>query len=270
MRIENAKVRHPSTTEVKSEEKSRPSIFTDKYRGEYYNLDVTKLVPFHRQARKYFDEDELKQMAETIKAHGIRQPLTVISKNDDTGLYEVVSGERRLRAAIIAGLKTVPCIIIQDLKAAVEIALIENVQRKDLHPLELARAYQQLLEAGICLSKVEIATKLGLPKSSVTEVMQLLTLPPDVQDKILKDNIASRILFRDVLETQDESAMMNLISNYQKIDQKQSKTNSKVKRKILLKVVLCNNQISIDTNTLSKITQDEKNQLKKQLLEVLE
>ena len=67
MRIENAKVRHPSNTEVKSEEKSRPSIFTDKYRGEYYNLDVTKLVPFHRQARKYFDEDELKQMAETIK-----------------------------------------------------------------------------------------------------------------------------------------------------------------------------------------------------------
>ncbi|XP_065650397.1 probable chromosome-partitioning protein ParB [Hydra vulgaris] len=158
MRIENAKIRTPSNIEVKSEEKSRPSIFTDKYSGEYYNINVDKLVPFHKQARQNFYEDALQQMAETIKSHGVRQPLTIIPKEDNDGTYEIVSEERRLKAAIMA-------------------ALIENVQRKDLHPLELAQAYQQILDEEICANPNDIAKKLGLSRSSVSETMKLLILP---------------------------------------------------------------------------------------------
>ncbi|XP_065650391.1 nucleoid occlusion protein-like [Hydra vulgaris] len=164
MRIENAKIRTPSNIEVKSEEKSRPSIFTDKYRGEYYNINVDKLVPFHKQARQNFDEDALQQMAETIKSHGVRQPLTIIPKEDNDGTYEI-----------------------------------------DLHPLELAQAYQQILDEEICANPNEIAKKLGLSRSSVSETMKLLILPENVRDLILKENIINRDLIREVLEESDSS-----------------------------------------------------------------
>ncbi len=267
MRIENAKIRHPSNTEVRSEEKSRPSIFTDKYRGEYYNIDINKLVPFHKQARRNFDEEALQQMAETIKAHGIRQPLTIIPMGDDNGTYEIVSGERRLKAATMAGLKTVPCIIIHDKKAAVEIALIENVQRKDLHPLELAQAYQQLLDEEICANQNDIAKKLGLSRSSVSETMKLLTLPEDIRDIILKENITSRELFREVLEETDSSQMLGLLED---AGSATTVASRRIKRKVLLKVVLSNGQICIDTNALSKLSEEDKKTLKQELLIVLQ
>jgi ParB family chromosome partitioning protein len=267
MRIENAKVRPPSNIEVKSEEKSRPSIFTDKYRGEYYNINVSKLIPFHKQARRNFDEEALQQMAETIKTHGVRQPLTVIPIEENGGTYEIVSGERRLKAAIIAGLKTVPCIIIHDKKAAVEIALIENVQRKDLHPLELAQAYQQLLDEEICANQNDIAKKLGLSRSSVSETMKLLTLPQNVKDHILKENITNRDLFREVLEESDSSQMLDLLKN---ANSAAKVAFRRIKRKVLLKVVLSNGQICIDTNALSKLSEEDKKTLKQELLSILQ
>ena len=267
MRIENAKIRHPSANEVKIEESSRPSIFTDKYRGEYYNIDVSKLVPFHKQARKNFDEEALQQMAETIKTHGVRQPLTIIPTGEDAGKYEIVSGERRLKAAIMAGLKTVPCIIIHDKKAAVEIALIENVQRKDLHPLELAQAYQQLLDEGICANQNDIAKKLGLSRSSVSETMKLLTLPENVRDHILKENITNRDLFREVLEEADSSQMLGLLEG---VNSPAKVASKRMQRKVLLKVVLSNGQICIDTNALSKLSEEDKKVLKQELLSILQ
>ena len=83
MRVDKAKIRHPSSFIEKEENNNtRPSVFTEKFRGEYYNIDVTKLIPFHNQARRHFDEESLNQLADTIKEHGIRQPLTVISTEE--------------------------------------------------------------------------------------------------------------------------------------------------------------------------------------------
>ncbi|XP_065650400.1 nucleoid occlusion protein-like [Hydra vulgaris] len=206
-------------------------------------------------------------MAETIKSHEVRQPLTIISKEDNDGTYEIASEERRLKAAIMAGLKAVPCIIIHDKKAAIEIALIENVQRKDLHPLKLAQAYQQLLDEEICANPNEIAKKLGLSRSSVSETMKLLTSPENLKDLILKENIINRDLFREVLEESDLSQMLGLLENANYPAKEASK---RVKRKVSLKVVLSNGQICIDTNALSKLSKEDKKTLKQELLSILQ
>lgn len=274
MRIDKAKVRYPSQKQGKTNQEkvnTRPSVFTESYRGEYYNLDVGKLIPYHKQARKYFDEESLHQMAETIKEHGVRQPLTVIPVSEEEGKYEIVSGERRYRAAIIAGLKTVPCIIIHDKKAATEIALIENVQRKDLHPLELAQAYQQLLDEGVCSSQSEIAKKLGLPRSTVSETMKLLTLPEDVRLYILEHKIEGRELFRYVLESNNRDEMLETLAQHQhKTPESLSPTlNKRSKRKVLLKVVLKDGAVTIDTNALSMLSEYEKKGLLEQVMYLL-
>lgn len=272
MRVDQAKIRYPAESNAElQEQNTRPSVFTERLRGEYYNIDVTKLIPFHKQARKYFDEESIVQLGETIKAHGIRQPLTIISTDDMTGMYEVVSGERRLRAAILIGLKTVPCLIIQDHKAAVEIALIENIQRKDLHPLELAKAYQQLIEESICTSQIEIAEKLGLPKSSISETMQLLSLPEIIQNKLLEENIFNRKLFRDILEEKNSSKMLNAIEKYKNTLalQKNNKMTKK-KKTILLKVSIYDNKIDIESNLLDKLENNKRIEVKKKLLEIFE
>jgi ParB family chromosome partitioning protein len=270
MRVDKAKVRYPvKNSEENIKNNTRPSVFTENYRGEYYNLAVSKLVPYHKQARKYFDEESLQNMAETIKAHGVRQPLTVIQLADESGKYEIVSGERRFRAAILAGLEVVPCIIIQDKKAATEIALIENVQRKDLHPLELAQAYEQLLEEEVCTSQNDIAKKLGLSKSSISETMKLLSLPEDIKSYILTKNIVSRDLYRDIIEAKESGKMLEVINNYERTFPISKSTKRKSKRRILLKVILSEGEVLIDTNSLSEMSAEEKVSLKHQLLSIL-
>jgi ParB family chromosome partitioning protein len=270
MRVDKAKVRYPSESNVEQKESNntRPSAFTGKLRGEYYNIEVTKLQPFHKQARKHFDEEALKQLAETIKAHGIRQPLTIIPADDSLGKYEVVSGERRLRAAIIAGLDAVPCIIIHDKKAAVEIALIENVQRKDLHPIELAKAYQQFLDEGVCDNKTEIAEKLSVSKSVVTETMQLLALPDSIQTKLLEENIVSRSLFRELLEKDDTTKMVSTITKYTNVV-KARKASSGNRKKIIFKVMSLEGKIIIDDSAFRKMSVEEKGEIKANILKAL-
>ena len=114
MKIDDAKYKTPLSQRISRHNTSRVSVYTEDYKGEYYNISVLKLIPFKTQARKIFDEKSLANLALTIKEHGIRQPLTIIPSESDK--YEIVSGERRYRAALIAGLKTVPCIILKDRK----------------------------------------------------------------------------------------------------------------------------------------------------------
>jgi len=139
------KIRHIETNVNNQTNKTRSSIYTENFKGEFYNISVDKLIPFKNQARKIFDEKSMLNLAKTIKEHGIRQPLTVIPSDIREGCYEVISGERRLRAAKSIGMEKVPCIIIHDMLKAEEIALIENIQREDLHPVELLKAFSNLL-----------------------------------------------------------------------------------------------------------------------------
>lgn len=137
-------------------------------------LKVNQIEPNREQPRKNFDEDALQELADSIKKHGIIQPLVVQKKGE---YYEIIAGERRWRAAKIAGLKHIP-VVIKDYseQEMVEIALIENIQRQDLNPIEEAMAFKQLMQE-YDLKQDELAERVSKSRTAVTNSMRLLKLP---------------------------------------------------------------------------------------------
>ena len=143
------------------------------------------------QPRRGFDEEKLKELAASIKEHGIIQPLVLSTQDkEDQEKYALIAGERRLRAAQMAGLKTVPAVLREaDSQDHLVLALIENVQRADLNPLETATAYQSLaVEFG--LSHEEIGQRVGKSRTAVTNTLRLLDLPDVVQQAVRKNQIS--------------------------------------------------------------------------------
>jgi len=138
------------------------------------------------QPRRNFDPESLQELAESIKIHGVLQPLLVRKK--DLG-YQLIAGERRLRAAKLAGLERVP-VIIKDLddRTVMEIALVENLQREDLNPLEEAQAYRRLLDE-FNLTQEEVAKAVGKSRSAIANTVRLLQLPEAIQQMVLKDQL---------------------------------------------------------------------------------
>ncbi len=152
-------------------------------------LDLIAANP--HQPRKGFDEGKLKELAASIKEHGVIQPLVLSTQDADTDQkYAIIAGERRLRAAELAGLKTIPAILREaDSQDHLILALIENVQRADLNPLEAASAYQSLaVEFG--LSHEEISKRVGKSRTAVTNTMRLLDLPDVVQQAVRKNQVS--------------------------------------------------------------------------------
>ena len=131
-------------------------------------------------------------VAISIKEYGIRQPLTVVNSIEYEGKFEIVSGECRVRAANLIGLDSVTCIIISDYSKAESIAIIENIHRSDLHPVELAKAYNSLLQNNSYSSGVEVAASFGVSKSAFYEALQILKLPEVVQQSLIENRIRSR------------------------------------------------------------------------------
>jgi ParB family chromosome partitioning protein len=151
-------------------------------------VPVSQVSPNPRQPRTHFDSVELEELAASIREHGVLQPL-IVSKKDKGGGYLLIAGERRLQASIHAGLKTVPVIVRQTTdQEQLLLALIENVQREDLNPLEEANAYQQLKEE-FGLSHDEIASHVGKSRVAVTNTMRLLKLPKVVQTALVEEQI---------------------------------------------------------------------------------
>ena len=145
---------------------------------------IDSILPNPKQPRSLFNEEELNELAASIKEHGIIQPLIVNEKSN--GQYTLIAGERRLRAAQIAGLTTVPVICRDaDDKQLLELALIENIQREDLSPLEAAEAYKNL-EENFDMTHEEISKRVGKNRVSVTNTMRLLKLPGEVQKSLLE------------------------------------------------------------------------------------
>lgn len=167
---------------------------------EHYALDISVLIPFKNQARKHFKNEDIQELSESIKSHGIRQPLTVIRSQEIPDKYEVVSGERRLRAAVMASLRKVPCIIISDYSEAEEIALIENIQREDLHPIEIGEAFLRLLNSNQELSQSSLAQKLGVTKQYVSDRISYCKLPNHIKEHAIKNNLFSRDALRQLLK----------------------------------------------------------------------
>jgi ParB family transcriptional regulator, chromosome partitioning protein len=158
-----------------------------KYENSIFWIDTEKISPNPYQPRREFDEERLRDLAESIRQYGILQPLTVsrieIEKGDG-GIsvgYELIAGERRLRASKIAGLPQVPCIIRvgDDSKAKLELAIIENLQREDLNPVDRAKSFQRLAEE-FSLKHQDIGKKISKSREYVSNTMRLLSLPQDV------------------------------------------------------------------------------------------
>lgn len=147
-------------------------------------IDIDKIVPNPYQPRKVFEPTALKELADSIKEHGVIQPLVVI-KNGDT--YELVVGERRFRASQLAGMKQVPAIIKEEMidQVKLEVALIENIQRQELNPIEEAQAYDKLMKM-FNLTQEQVAKKVGKSRPAVANTVRLLNLPAEAQRLIIE------------------------------------------------------------------------------------
>ena len=169
-------------------------------------VNINDVEPNYGQPRKKFDEEELHELSRSILEHGIIQPLIVKEKQ---GKYEIVAGERRYRAARMAGLNELP-IIVKDFseQQTLEVALVENIQREDLNPMELASAYNLLMEQ-FDLNQDEVADKVGKSRPAVANILRLLKLTPYVQEK-LRDNEISYGHARALLAIKDNKVQRQL------------------------------------------------------------
>lgn len=244
------------------EAKMRPSIGMENSIGEFFFINVGNLEPYAKQARKTYNEEELINLAETIAEHGVTQPLHVI-KTDKAGFYQVISGERRLRAAKIAGLNKVPCIIRDNDDQAEEIAVIENIQRSDLHPIELASAYHSLLEKHNYGDQANLARKLGVGRSHLSETLSYINLPDEIKDHLLTNNIRTRATLRRLTSCETIEDMKAFLG----ISKKVMASNS---LKSVLRISLNDGNFKIQDRSLKKLSLDDKTKLKKELQRIIE
>ncbi|GAB1457933.1 ParB/RepB/Spo0J family partition protein [Spirochaetota bacterium] len=153
------------------------------------SLPVSRIMPSPDQPRKSFDDQSIAELADSIKRHGIIQPLVV--EEDGSGAYRIVAGERRWRAAALAGLSEVPAIVKEyGREKRLEIALVENVQREDLNPIDEAEAYRQLMEA-TALTQDQVAERVGKSRSAVANALRLLGLPADAMESLRSGSITA-------------------------------------------------------------------------------
>lgn len=216
------------------------SIFADNYievaskEEGIQTLRISQVEPKADQPRKYFDEEALNQLADSIKQHGLIQPIIV--REVGGGFYQIIAGERRWRASKLAGLTEIPAIIMDaDALKASELAIIENIQRENLNPYEEAQAYRSLMTQ-YSLTQEEVASRVGKSRSAIANTMRLLDLPDEVLEMLqsadisagharallgLKDkdaivDTAHKILIRSlsVRDTEDLVKKMNKIYDY--------------------------------------------------------
>lgn len=167
-------------------EQMEKQIYESATNEEIMELDLSELRPNPYQPRKLFKDEALTELAESIKEHGVFQPIIV--KKSIKG-YEIIAGERRVRASKLAGKKTIPAIIraFTD-EQMMEVALLENLQRENLSAIEEADAYKNMLEH-LALTQEELAKKIGKSRSHITNMLGLLRLPKEVQDMVIKEEL---------------------------------------------------------------------------------
>ncbi len=194
----NALIPETSTVQATTRRSRKPAV--KKEDKDIITVKIDQVEPNKEQPRKAFEEESLQELADSIKQFGIIQPLVVMKKDD---YYEIIAGERRWRAAKIAGLKEIP-VVIKEYKEEelVEIALIENIQREDLNPIEEAVAYKRLMEE-FKLTQEEVAKKVSKSRSAVTNSMRLLKLPEEIQGMVV-EGVLSMGHARTLLAVEDE------------------------------------------------------------------
>lgn len=232
-------------------------LFTkEKIIGKIIEIPIDKIVPNPNQPRKYFDEDELKALSESISENGIIQPITVRENNDT---YEIIAGERRYRGALIAGFECVPCIIVDaDESESAVMALVENIQRKNLNFFDEALAIKNMIDV-FGLTQEETAKKLGKTQSTIANKLRILRFS-DVEKNLITEYKLTERHARALLSVDDENLRKIIIEKIYKqnlnvtqteklIDTmllKEKKNNKIRKRSKLLK------HLSLFTNSINR------------------
>ncbi len=209
-------------------------------------LENNDILPNRFQPRKYFDEEEILQLSESIKEHGVLNPIIVRRLGDK---YELVAGERRYKANILAGNDKIPAIVMDvNDKESSEIAVVENIQRKDLNAIEEAISYKRILDIGY-MTQEQLARKMGKSQSSIANKIRLLKLSDEVQDALMKKQISERHA-RSLLRLESISKQNELLKRIiderltvRKTDEEIEKMNNNINANIL------NNEYSQDNNT---------------------
>lgn len=228
------------------------ALGSEKVQEQSQEVALNKLSPNKEQPRKQFNEDALMELSESIKQHGIIEPIVVSKKQDikNQEYYQIVAGERRWRAAKIAGLKTVPVVIKEYTDSEIlEIALIENIQREDLNAIEEAQAYDSLIKE-LKLTQDQLAEKVSKSRTAITNSMRLLKLSKEVQqmlvDELLTSGHARALLSIEDKHVQYELAQSifdkgltvreteKLVKNYHKDEVKTKKPEKTAKDEALL------------------------------------
>lgn len=160
-------------------------LLFNEEKERFFECDINNIFPNKYQPRTQFKESDLQELADSIKEKGVIQPLIVTSSDDDNR-YELIAGERRLRASKLVGLETVPVVVLEldDEDSLLELALIENVQRTDLNPIEEAEAYRKLINK-FGYTQEETATRVGKKRSTITNMLRLLKLPQKIQHDVV-------------------------------------------------------------------------------------
>ena len=238
---------------------------------EITSLPIQKVEPNPLQPRKLFDEEELQVLADSISQHGIIQPLTV--RKGENGFYQIIAGERRWRAARLAGLRNVPVTVIEaDDQTVLELALIENLQRQDLNPMEESMGYRQLMqEHG--LTQEQVAERVGKSRPAVANALRLLTLPSSIAQMITEGQLsagharallvlkskkeqeraAQKIAALQLSVRQAETMCKNMARSYEKEEEKPAARPLEVDY-----VAECEKSLSIHLNRGVKITRGKR------------
>ena len=236
-------------------DKIEKRIIEDASNEEIVEIRLDELRSNPYQPRKIFDEEALKELSESIKTYGVFQPIIV--KKSIRG-YNIIAGERRVKASIMAGLTTIPA-IVRDFtdEQMMQIALLENLQRENLTAIEEATAYKDIIDA-LQITQDELAKKIGKSRSHVTNMLGLLKLPNNVQDMILKNEISmghARVLSK--LENVDEinSLAKEVIDSNLSVRELEKKANSNYKRNV--EIVRRDNNNSSNYSYLEKTLEDK-------------
>ncbi len=185
-------------------------------KNEVVQLNLNDIIPNRFQPREVFDEKALKELAVSIKEHGVIQPIIVREVN---GKYEIIAGERRYKASVLAGMTKIPALVRNlDDKESSKVALLENLQRKNLNPIEEAKTFQKILEIDE-MTQEELAKTMGKSQSAVSNKLRLLSLPNEVQEALLKEQISERHA-RALLKIEDSKTQTEMLNKV--IDNKMS------------------------------------------------
>lgn len=196
---------------------SKGRVVTHKETGaasadRLWHIPLSEIVPNEEQPRRNFSHAELEDLVNSIKTHGVLQPITVTEKED--GGYELIAGERRFRASTIAGLATIPALVRSATRQEkLELALIENIQRQDLNPIEEAFAYKRLIEE-FNLNQYEVADRVGKSRPVISNTMRLLELPDEIKRALIDGNI-SMTKARAILSLKDEKDQLAMFKQVQ-------------------------------------------------------